>query len=80
MSIAEVLEQAMKLPTQEREALAHELLASLPPPNGDDGHLSDKWVCEIQARIARLERGETQARPWREVMDEIDKELDEESA
>lgn len=61
------LQQALALPDEERLRLAEELAASLPDEPEDPAVLE-----ELERRFARYERGETHARPWGEVMDEIE--------
>jgi len=51
-----VLEQALSLPAEEREALVDALAESLERPQ--DG-LSDEWKTEIARRIEAVERGES---------------------
>lgn len=51
-----ILEQALALPEEEREALVEALAGSLARPPVD---LSDEWKAEIARRIAAVERGES---------------------
>jgi len=72
MSLAEVLEQAMKLSTQERAALAHELLDSLDEGDGcSEEEGEEAAAAEIRARLARMDRGESVPCDCREAMAEI---------
>lgn len=50
-----ILEQALSLPEEEREALVDALTDSL----SRRGALSDEWNAEIARRIAAVERGES---------------------
>lgn len=61
----DILNEAMRLSTTERAALAAALLASL------DGEPEDEveaaWAAEIQRRTERVRSGEAKGRPWSEV-------------
>lgn len=61
----DILNEAMRLSTTERAALAAALLASL------DGEPEDEveaaWAAEIQRRAERVRSGEAKGRPWSEV-------------
>lgn len=51
-----LVEEARRLPANERVAIAEELLASL---DGEaDSKVEKAWVDEVRARIAAYERGE----------------------
>jgi hypothetical protein len=58
MSLAELLEDAMKLAPDDRAALAHELLASLETDAAPQEELSEEWVAVIRKRMADMDRGE----------------------
>lgn len=82
MSLAEVLEVALRLSHEDRAKLAQKMLHSLEPVEQESP--DEEWEAAVSKRLSeridRYERGETAARDWREVMDEIDAELDEETA
>lgn len=64
--MAELFEAALRLPEQEREALATVLLASL------DGLVSeaeamDAWREEVLRRAGEIESGAAQPIPWEEA-------------
>jgi len=72
MSKDQLLAAALALPEDQRASLAHDLLLSLAPGEDVDGEEWERaWAEELQARLARFERGETGARDWREVLQEI---------
>ena len=72
MSPADVLGEAMKLSKEERAALARELLASLDSANGQTEQEWEEAVGkEVQARLARMDRGDSVPRDCREAMAEI---------
>jgi putative addiction module component (TIGR02574 family) len=60
----DLLEEAKKLPPDERQALAEALWDSL---ESEPASLSPEWTTEVSNRIAQLERGEVEAVPWSEV-------------
>lgn len=60
----ELLEQAKRLPQDERQALAEAIWDTL---EGEPASLSPEWTAEIGNRIAQLERGEVKAIPWSEA-------------
>lgn len=51
---ARVLEDALTLPVEDRARVAHELLRSLEP---DDGDVTAAWTDEIRRRIDEVEAG-----------------------
>ena len=71
MSKEEVLSLALALPAEDRAALAYEILHSLEPAESTPADWEQAWSAELQARAERLDRGETTARDWREVVSEL---------
>ncbi len=70
--------RALELPRAERQALAQRLMESLDEPEDEvlsEAEWKAAWAEEIEARIARYERGETTARDWREALADIEKNL-----
>jgi putative addiction module component (TIGR02574 family) len=61
---AQVLEDALTLPVEERAQVAHELLRSLEPEDADAG---DAWTDEIRRRIDEVETGTAQLDDWETV-------------
>ena len=54
--------EALELPTRERAALAHRLIASLDEGEYDDPtEVELAWKAEIQRRLAEYRRGDVQA-------------------
>jgi putative addiction module component (TIGR02574 family) len=51
---ARVLEDALTLPVEDRARVAHELLRSLEP---EDGDVTGAWTDEIRRRIDEVETG-----------------------
>ena len=62
---AELLEQALLLPTADRVALAQALIDSLAASAGED--MEQLWRDEIHERAADLDSGRVQSIPWAEV-------------
>lgn len=66
MTRQEILSQALTLDPDEREALAEELLLSLPPSERDA--IDAAWAEEIERRIESLEKGESKTVPLEDVL------------
>lgn len=67
-----VLREALSLPTNERAAVAAELLASLDETvadNADD--IRAEWAAELERRARRAISGEDPGEPWPDVRDRI---------
>jgi putative addiction module component (TIGR02574 family) len=59
-----LLNEALRLPPAEREALAGRLFDSLEP---DDHGAEAAWEAEIEKRIAELDQGKVKPIPWAEA-------------
>ncbi len=63
--VAKLLEQALSLSIEEREALADSLISNL------DGKVEEgvqaAWEAEIGKRVADLDSGKAKTTPWAEV-------------
>jgi len=68
MTLAELEEQARRLPPEERARLADALLESLQEKPSAD--IEAAWDREIEARVAAYERGESKTYPAEEVFAE----------
>jgi len=68
---SQILEDALTLPRAERAQLAEQLLTSLEPPSREE--IDEFWVREAEARLDAYKRGETQAIPAKDVLDELRK-------
>jgi len=67
--VSDVLEQAMKLSTEERALLAAELLASV---DGEpDADAANAWAAEIDARIARVKASGPTGDDWAVVRERV---------
>ncbi|MGE0707385.1 MAG: addiction module protein [Planctomycetota bacterium] len=66
----QLLNQALRLPTKERAALAAELLASLDEEPEPQEEVDAAWGAEIQRRLERVRAGEPGI-PWETVRDEL---------
>ncbi len=63
--VAEVLKNALALPTEARAALIDSLIASLDP--AIDEHAEDAWREEIHRRLQEIDGGAVQLIPWEEA-------------
>lgn len=72
-SVETLAAEAMQLPPDQRLTLAHKILSSVEPVRSPE--LEGVWDAEIRTRIARYDRGETQAIPATEVFGELDRRL-----
>jgi putative addiction module component (TIGR02574 family) len=64
-SAAQLLQEALRLPENERGELAAKLIESLDPAAEDD--VEAAWSAEIEERIRELQTGQVQAIPWPEA-------------
>jgi putative addiction module component (TIGR02574 family) len=62
---AEILKEALALPTEARAALAGSLLDSLDTDVDDDAETA--WATEVNRRVAELESEAVKTIPWAEV-------------
>jgi putative addiction module component (TIGR02574 family) len=62
---AEILKEALALPTEARAALAGSLLDSLDTDVDEDAEAS--WATEVNGRVAALDSGAVKTIPWAEV-------------
>ena len=62
MSTKEILDQALRLPLDERAAVARELLVSL-EEDGDEGAAA-AWLAEVRRRLDEVEAGSVPLEPW----------------
>ena len=56
-----LLDEALRLPPEDREALAGQLFDSLDPVDPD---AESAWNAEIERRLSELDRGDVQPIPW----------------
>lgn len=68
-----LLEEARRLPANERADLAAELLATLDGEPEPD--VEAAWAAEIERRARRVLRGESAGEPWESVRDRIKNDL-----
>jgi len=69
----ELLNSALALSQKDRGKLIAKLLESLEHETKETtAQLSPEWMDEIERRIERYERGETQAREWTEVKADLE--------
>jgi len=60
-----LLDEVLRLPVEERSALAVALLDSL--EKADEATVSEQWRAEVNRRRTELRAGQKQAAPWTEV-------------
>ena len=63
---SKLIEDAFKLPAEQRAALASSLIASLDDRPVDED-VEAAWAAEIARRIRRIDRGTAKLTPWPEV-------------
>ena len=68
--LRELTNKAHALSTEERAALAHDLIASLDEVMGDN-ELEAAWNAEIEKRVKEIKSGKAKGRPAEEVLSEI---------
>ena len=66
----QILEAALKLPTEEREHLVEELAASLPMDFATKS-IEKAWLTEINRRSDEIDAGTAEVLEWSEVQAEI---------
>lgn len=71
-SLNHILQEASRLPEDQRLTLAHRLLTIGEPSAEGTEHI---WDVEIRDRIARYDRGEICSRPAGEVFSDLDQRL-----
>ena len=62
---AEILKEALALPTEARASLAGSLLDSLDTEVDEDAEAA--WAIEINRRVAELDSGAVKTVPWAEI-------------
>jgi putative addiction module component (TIGR02574 family) len=65
MDSKQLLVEALRLPAEERAALAGELLDSL--DSEVDADAEAEWAAEIRARVGEIESGLAKTAPWSEA-------------
>jgi putative addiction module component (TIGR02574 family) len=70
-----LLSQALRLSLDERAQLAADIIASI---DGEpDRDVDAAWAAEIERRAGRALAGESEGRPWRDVLTRLDPEREE---
>jgi putative addiction module component (TIGR02574 family) len=64
-----ILEEALKLPSNERAAVAGQLIQSLDPIQ--ETEVEQAWQQEIQRRLTEIGNGEATTIPWEEVKNRL---------
>ncbi len=68
-SARKILDEALGLPEEQREALVEALTDSL---NLSPVEIDPEWKAEIHSRIAQIERGDVEPVSWSEVKRDMD--------
>ena len=63
-SAKKLIDDALTLPPEERQAIAEALMESLVEASVE---MSPAWNAELASRIAEIDRGEVEAIPWDDV-------------
>jgi putative addiction module component (TIGR02574 family) len=71
---SDVLNAAMALNSEERAAIAHQLLLSLEPTPGDPG-IDGAWADEVRRRREAIRNGHTTPRDWDTALSDIRKSI-----
>ncbi len=71
MTSQEVLEAALDLETQDREALVEQLMASLTNERFASPEIESAWRAEIQRRSAEIDAGTAELVDWEDVRSRI---------
>ena len=69
--VSDLLEKAMKLPSEARAALASSLIDSL--DEEVDENVEEAWKTEIQERLKQIDAGTVELVPWAEVRKKLTK-------
>ena len=72
--LAEITQDALRLPHDERLRLARTLLEESEASGDDD--VEAAWEDEIERRIKSIDAGLAKSRPFAEVVAEVDRQLD----
>jgi putative addiction module component (TIGR02574 family) len=70
-SVNEILDQALKLPGEQRAELAQQLLESLEGAEFAPD-VADAWQVELQRRLDTIRAGTAKMRPWDDVQRDIE--------
>ena len=71
--LAEITQDALRLPQEERLRLARTLLEKSEATGEDD--VEAAWEVEIERRIRSIDAGLAKSRPFAEVVAEVDRQL-----
>ncbi len=74
---AELIDAALGLPPDAREAFGVLLLDSLEPGLVDPATAGRAWTAEVTRRLAAFERGDMAATDWRQALARVEQRLQE---
>ena len=69
----EILQKALELPEEYRDRIADSLLRSV--HGGTAESIAEEWNIEIERRIAEIDEGKVEMRPWDETLERLEKSL-----
>jgi putative addiction module component (TIGR02574 family) len=69
----EILQKALQLPEEDRDRIADSLWRSV--HGGTAESIAEEWNIEIERRIAEIDEGEVEMRPWDETLERLEKRL-----
>ena len=69
MTVEQIADEALALPSEARALLADRLVESLDP--AEDGYIRQLWMREARRRVDEIRRGEVKAIPADEVFEQV---------
>ncbi len=69
----ELLQKALELPEEDRDRIADSLWRSV--HGGTAESIAQEWRIEIERRIAEIDEGKVEKRPWDETLERLEKKL-----
>ncbi len=69
----EILQKALQLPEEDRDRIADSLWRSV--HGGTAESIAEEWNIEIERRIAEIDEGKVEMRPWDETLERLEKRL-----
>lgn len=69
----EILQKALELPEEDRDRIADSLWRSV--HGGTAESIAEEWNIEIERRIAEIDEGKVEMRPWDETLERLEKRL-----
>jgi putative addiction module component (TIGR02574 family) len=67
----EILQKALELPEEDRDRIADSLWRSV--HGGTTESIAEEWNIEIERRVAEIDEGKVEMRPWDETLERLEK-------